>query len=101
MLEDRVQSDSAAVAQALPTAGAKTGAKQYYLQLGSYSRADKAQEISRQLADAGVSVGSIEVVPSGSVNRLYGGPFETRAAAQEAAKGLPSGLWIKPIVVRR
>jgi rare lipoprotein A len=85
MLEDRMQSDSAAVAQALPAAGAKAAGKQFYL----------------QLADAGVALGSIEVVPSGSVNRLYGGPFETRAAAQEAAKGLPSGLGLNPIVVRR
>ncbi len=101
MLEDRVQSDSAAVAQALPVAGEKAASKQFYLQLGSYSRAEKAQEMSRKLADAGVEVGAIEIVPSGSVNRLYGGPFETRAAAQEAAKGLPSGLGIKPIVVKR
>lgn len=105
MLEDRMQSDSAAVAQALPAvvaasaAGKATG--QFYLQLGSFSRADKAQEMSRLLADAGLAVGEIEVVPSGSVNRLYGGPFESRAAAQEAARGLPSGLGIKPIVVKR
>ena len=101
MLEDRVQTDSAAVAQALPMAEAKAAGKQFYVQLGSYSRAEKAQEMSRKLADAGLEVGTIEVVPSGSVNRLYGGPFETRAAAQEAARALPSGLGIKPIVVRR
>ena len=105
MLEDRMQSDSAAVTQALPAVAAATAAGkasgQFYLQLGSYSRADKAQEIGRQLADAGLALGEIEVVPSGAVNRLYGGPFETRAAAQEAARGLPSGLGIKPIVVKR
>jgi len=105
MLEDRMQSDSAAVAQALPAVAAATAAGkasgQFYLQLGSFSRPDKAQEMGRLLADAGLAVGEIEVVPSGSVNRLYGGPFETRAAAQEAARGLPSGLGIKPIVVKR
>jgi len=105
MLEDRMQSDSAAVAQALPAVAAATAAGkasgQFYLQLGSFSRAEKAQEMSRLLADAGLAVGEIEVVPSGSVNRLYGGPFESRAAAQEAARGLPSGLGIKPIVVKR
>jgi len=99
MLEDRMQSDSAAVAQALPAVAKASG--QFYLQLGSYSRADRAQEMGRLLADAGLAVGDIEVVPSGSVNRLYGGPFETRAAAQEAARGLPPGLGIKPIVVKR
>jgi len=105
MLEDRMRSDSAAVAQALPAvaAAARAGkaSGQFYLQLGSYSRADKAQEMGRLLADAGLEVGEIEVVPSGPVNRLYGGPFESRAAAQEAARGLPSGLGIKPIVVKR
>jgi len=105
MLEDRMQSDSAVVTQALPAVAAATAAGkasgQFYLQLGSYSRADKAQEMSRLLADADLAVGEIEVVPSGSVNRLYGGPFETRAEAQEAARGLPAGLGLKPIVVRR
>ncbi|WP_229445381.1 septal ring lytic transglycosylase RlpA family protein [Massilia sp. Leaf139] len=104
MLEDRVQTDSAAAVQALPasqTLGTATSAAGFWLQLGAYSRADKAQEMSRQLADAGVEVGSLEVAPAGSVHRLYGGPFGSRAEAQQAAKGLPSGLGLKPIVVKR
>lgn len=105
MLEDRMQSDSAAVTQALPAVAAATNAAsasgQFYLQLGSYSRAERAEEMGRLLADAGLALGEIEVVPSGAVNRLYGGPFESRAAAQEAARGLPSELGIKPIVVKR
>jgi rare lipoprotein A len=44
---------------------------------------------------------ALEVVRSGAVNRLYSGPFETRAMAQEAARALPSSLGLKPIVVRR
>ncbi len=91
MLNDSVQSTSAAVAA---TPG-------FYLQLGAYSRADKAQDMSRQLADAGVALGTLEVAPAGSVHRLYGGPFDTRAQAQEAAKALPSALGLKPIVVKR
>ncbi|MGJ9419766.1 septal ring lytic transglycosylase RlpA family protein [Massilia sp. CMS3.1] len=104
MLEDRVQSDSAAAVPAAPagqdlaTSNAVAG---FYLQLGAYSRADKAQEMGRQLADAGVEVGKLEVAPSGGVHRLYGGPFESRAQAQEAARALPSGLGLKPIVVKR
>jgi rare lipoprotein A len=43
----------------------------------------------------------LEVVRSGAVNRLYSGPFETRALALEAARVLPSSLGIKPIVVKR
>lgn len=98
MLEDRVQADAAPAASGLvpatPTAG-------FYLQLGAYSRADKAQQMSRLLADAGVAVGNLEVAPAGSVHRLYGGPFGSRAEAQQAAQALPSGLGLKPIVVKR
>jgi rare lipoprotein A len=99
MLEDRVDMDSAAVAsaQASPAAAPKPG---FYLQLGSYGRAGKAEEMSEKLRQAGIDL-DVEVVRSGSVNRLYGGPFETRALAQQAARELPAGLGLKPIVVRR
>jgi rare lipoprotein A len=72
----------------------------YYLQLGAYGREGKAEEISEMLKKSGMSQ-ALEVVRSGSVNRLYSGPFETRAMAQEAARALPSSLGLKPIVVRR
>ncbi|MGX4644061.1 septal ring lytic transglycosylase RlpA family protein [Massilia sp. SYSU DXS3249] len=102
MLEDRVQTDSAAVAQALPQAASTSAAAAgFYLQLGAYSRADKAREMGRQLAAAGIALGNLEVAPAGSVHRLYGGPFGSRAEAQQAAKALPSQLGLKPIVVRR
>lgn len=91
MLEDRMSSDSAAAVKVAPAG--------FWLQLGAYSRADKAQEMSRRLADTGL--GSLEVTPSGSVHRLYGGPFGTRAEAQQAAKALPPELGLKPIVVKR
>jgi rare lipoprotein A len=109
MLEDRVAMDSAAVARpqpeaAGPAAAAAAPASGYYLQLGAYGRAGKAEEMSEMLKKSGVSqaiVQALEVVRSGSVNRLYSGPFETRAMAQEAARALPSSLGLKPIVVRR
>jgi rare lipoprotein A len=44
---------------------------------------------------------ALEVVHAGSVNRLYSGPYETRAMAQAAARALPSSLGLKPIVVKR
>jgi rare lipoprotein A len=44
---------------------------------------------------------AVDVVRSGAVSRVYSGPFETRAMAQEAARALPSSLGLKPIVVRR
>jgi rare lipoprotein A len=91
MLEDRMTSDSAAAVKVAPAG--------FWLQLGAYSRADKAEEMSRRLADTGL--GSLEVAPAGSVHRLYGGPFGTRAEAQQAARALPSELGLKPIVVKR
>jgi rare lipoprotein A len=102
MLEDRVAMDSAAVAR--PDAQAKVvkpvAKAGFYLQLGAYGRDGKAEEIGEKLKKSGVSQ-ALEVVRSGSVNRLYSGPFETRAMAQEAARALPSSLGLKPIVVRR
>ena len=56
--------------------------------------------MGEKIRQAGVDL-AVEVVRSGSVNRLYGGPYETRALAQEAARALPAGLGLKPIVVRR
>ena len=96
MLEDRVQMDSAAAVPSQPAAP-KSG---FYLQLGAYGKAGKAEEVSDLLKQSGAPV-ALEVVRSGSVNRLYSGPYETRAMAQEAARALPPSLGIKPIVVRR
>jgi rare lipoprotein A len=102
MLEDRVAMDSAAVARPQPEAAksAAAPASGYYLQLGAYGRAGKAEEMSETLKKSGVEQ-ALEVVRSGSINRLYSGPFETRAMAQEAARSLPTSLGLKPIVVRR
>jgi rare lipoprotein A len=108
MLEDRVAMDSAAVARPQPQLNkdlgkdvdAKAVTPGFYLQLGAYGREGKAEEISEMLKKAGVSQ-AVEVVRSGSVNRLYSGPFETRAMAQDAARALPASFGLKPIVVRR
>jgi rare lipoprotein A len=107
MLEDRVDMDSAAVARAQTPAQSSgpavdQGAPQpgFYLQLGAYGRAGKAEEMGEKLRQSGVDV-AVEVVRSGSVNRLYSGPYATRALAQEAARALPAGLGLKPIVVKR
>jgi rare lipoprotein A len=108
MLEDRVNMDSAAVArpQAFastaqkPATAAASSAAGFYLQLGAFGREGKAEEIGEMLKKSGVGQ-ALEVVRSGSVNRLYSGPYETRASAQEAARSLPASLGLKPIVVRR
>lgn len=94
MLEDRMADDARPVAV---KAEAKSG---FYLQLGAYKLPGKAQEMSAKLIKAGCASDSLQVVPAGAVNRLLRGPFESRAAAQKAEKELPSGLGIKPIIVR-
>ncbi|MFL6710531.1 MAG: septal ring lytic transglycosylase RlpA family protein [Massilia sp.] len=72
----------------------------FYLQLGAFSRASSAAEVrSRVLATGMVSM--VEIVPTGSLHRLFGGPFATRDEALKAAAALPPQLAIKPIVVRR
>lgn len=122
MLQDRVTMDSAAVANpvANPVAGPVASAQVlastsggsgkaddrqgaasgFWLQLGAFGRDGKAEEMSDLLRKSGVSQ-ALEVVHAGSVNRLYSGPYETRAMAQEAARQLPASLNLKPIVVRR
>jgi len=97
MLEDRVESDSAAVAQEPQQAAQGV----YYLQLGAYSRAKQAEALGEKLERAGAQVGTLEVVKRGSLHRVYGGPFENRAQAQAAARSLPASLGLKPVVVKR
>ena len=109
MLEDRVNMDSAAVARLQPAtrtvsaaapAADTNAASGFYLQLGAFGREGKAEEMSEMLKKSGVAQ-ALEVVRSGSVNRLVSGPYETRAMAQEAARALPSSLGLKPIVIKR
>jgi rare lipoprotein A len=73
----------------------------FYLQLGAFSKAGKAEEMSAKLARSGLDASLLEVVQAGAVKRLYSGPFASRALALEAARALPSSLKLKPIVVRR
>lgn len=101
MLEDRVRTDSAAVAEVAPPVAKLVPRNGYYVQLGAYGRAGTAEAMGEKLSEAGVEVGKLEVVKVGSVNRLFGGPFETREAAQDAARSVPSSFGLKPIVVKR
>jgi rare lipoprotein A len=104
MLEDRVDIDSAAMARpqaaSKPASAGETPASGFYLQLGAFGREGKAEEMSELLKKSGVSQ-ALEVVRSGSVDRLVSGPYPTRAMAQEAARALPSSLGLKPIVIKR
>jgi rare lipoprotein A len=89
----RLADEGAAAPVRAPTDG-------YYLQLGAFSLAERAAEVrSKVLASGAVPI--VEVVQSGALHRLFGGPFDSRAEALEAARELPAALAIKPIVVRR
>jgi rare lipoprotein A len=95
MLEDRVAQTAEALAAPAPQPAAG-----FYLQLGAYSRADKAAEVRASVLASGV-LELVEVVQAGAQHRLYGGPFDSRGDALAALRALPAALGIKPIVVRR
>jgi rare lipoprotein A len=101
MLEDRVRTDSAAVAEVPGVLPQLVPRGRYYVQLGAYGRSATAQALSERLIEAGVEVGKLEVVKQGSLNRLYGGPFGSREDAAAAARAVPSSFGLKPIVVKR
>lgn len=101
MLEDRVQSDSAALVAQAPRAVATSAGGRYFVQLGAYNRAGTAEAMGEKVSNAGVEMGKLEVVKVGALNRLYGGPYGSRAEALEAMRALPSSLGFKPIVVLR
>lgn len=87
----------AAVPVAVSAAAAKGG---YYLQLGAYSKPENAEAARAKVAmESGLA--GLEVVPSGSVLRLYGGPYATRQDAEQAIQSLPASLGLKPLVIQR
>jgi len=101
MLEDRADDEGEGVPAAAPLEQPEAPKGGYYLQLGSFSRADKAAEVRKRLMQYGGALATLEVVQSGAVHRLFSGPFATRAQASQAAQALPVSLSIKPIVVKR
>lgn len=102
MLEDRMddegEAEPAPALQPAPAAAFKGG---YYLQLGSYSRADKAAEARTRLMQYGGALATLVVEQAGALHRLFSGPFNSRAEAGQAARALPAELSLKPIVVKR
>ncbi|MES2299513.1 MAG: septal ring lytic transglycosylase RlpA family protein [Pseudomonadota bacterium] len=73
----------------------------YYLQFGAFSGADKAEAARASLLQSGGVAGTLDVVQSGQLHRLFSGPYASRALANEAAQALPAALSLKPIVVQR
>ncbi|NHZ60877.1 septal ring lytic transglycosylase RlpA family protein [Massilia genomosp. 1] len=84
--------------QALTPAAPPSG---FYLQLGAFSRADKAADVRAQIAATGGALSGVEVVQGGALHRLFSGPFPSRDEAMRALRELPSTLRLKPIIVQR
>jgi rare lipoprotein A len=72
----------------------------FYLQLGSYSRADGADGLRKRLQAADADL-KLDVEQAGKFYRLFAGPYASRDDAVAAGKALPSGLKLKPIVIER
>ena len=86
-----------AIVPAVATVPAKGG---FYLQLGAYAKRENAEAARAKVAmESGLP--GLEVVPSGNVLRLYGGPFGTRQEAEQALQALPAALGLKPLVIQR
>jgi rare lipoprotein A len=77
-----------------------TPAGSFYVQMGAFSRADKAAEIRARIAGNGWAR-ALDVVTFGALHRVLSGPFGSRAEAQEAARGVPAALGLRPIIIKR
>jgi rare lipoprotein A len=72
----------------------------FYLQLGAFARADKAEQARARLRNNASVRGVLEVVKGGSLHRLFSGPFASRGEADEALRALQAA-GLEPMVVRR
>lgn len=88
--------------QAAAQGGAQEGAAaRFYVQLGAFSRAARAAEIRSRAAGQGVLGGRLEVIASGALHKVLGGPYPTREQALDALRGVPAALGLRPMVVER
>jgi rare lipoprotein A len=97
-VEDRLAAESGAVVAGPAPAAAR--ADGFYLQLGAYSRAEKAEQVRNRLVDDGTVRGMLEVVPAGSLHRLVSGPFASKDEALQASRELKA-KGVASIVIRR
>jgi rare lipoprotein A len=96
--EEQVE-DGAPAQLARSTALATKGG--VYIQLGAYTDAARAESVRSQLQKSGASLGGLEVVRSGDLHRLFGGPYASRAEASAAIRAVPPALKLQPLVVLR
>jgi rare lipoprotein A len=91
---DKSRPDSEAAAPAASASG-------FYVQLGAFSRADKAVQVKDSVKGQDWLGATLDVVRAGALHRVLSGPFSSRADALEAARGVPAALGLRPIVVKR
>ncbi|MFD2270430.1 SPOR domain-containing protein [Undibacterium arcticum] len=96
---------NAAPNAALPAAPANDGAAAasgFYLQFGAYGQRSNAESVRQRLTrNWALTWPPLQVVASGALFRLLGGPFATRAAALESAQKMSGAGAGKPVVVPR
>jgi rare lipoprotein A len=74
----------------------------FYLQLGAFSQAVNAEAARNRLAQEwSATLPSLEVVQTGALYRLHGGPFASRADAAAAARRMEQMGAGKPVIVQR
>lgn len=96
---DGSQIDAAIAADAAGAGGAGNG---FYLQFGVYGKAGNAESVrAGLLQNWAPSLPPIEVVQTGILYRIFGGPFATRGAAANAAQQVQDGGAFKPLIVQR
>lgn len=81
---------------------AATGVSNYYLQFGAYSQQANAEAVRTRLAQNWTSGLPLpEVAQTGTLYRIYSGPFSDRGQADFAAGQLENGGTAKPVIVQR
>jgi rare lipoprotein A len=75
----------------------------FYLQLGAYAQADNAESARLQLAKTwgSTTLPPLQMAQSGTLYRLYSGPFSTRLEAANAANQVQNVIASKPMIVQR
>lgn len=72
----------------------------FYVQMGAFSRADKAAQVRSKIAQSGWD-GVLDVVAAGALHKVLSGPFASRDEALAALREVPGMLGLRPIVIKR
>ena len=91
-----------AAAAAAPANEAAVTASGFYLQFGAYAQSGNAESVRQVLTRNWASTWpALQVVPSGALFRLFGGPFATRDDALATAQKMGEAGAGKAVIVQR